>query len=75
MTGMSGTSVGASGETADDIRGALGVLCINEEIYQRKNAFVMAGFIPAIHIFLAVDEAVRRRWPGQSPAITTVKYY
>ena len=41
ITGMSGTSVGARGETAVDMRAP----CINGEV-------IMAGLVPAIHVFL-----------------------
>jgi hypothetical protein len=45
MAGISGTSMGARGETEEDMGGP----------YLDKNPTVMAGFIPAIHVFGPVD--------------------
>jgi hypothetical protein len=46
MAGMSGTLVGASGETGVDMGKSENV---------GMKLIVMAGFIPAIHVFLTVD--------------------
>jgi hypothetical protein len=28
--------------------------------------FIMAGFIPAIHVFLPSGDIIKRRWPGRA---------